>query len=277
MKTSIVTTTDGSLLPAIRDVLREAEEVMLCVAFISDKGVFLLHKELEALQSRARILLTTAFGSTSSSAMSMLQELGNQIGYLNPNGGTYHPKMYISKDRDVHIKAVIGSSNMTGGLVSNIEIAAALSGTSHDQSLQKAWAWGEILWAQRIMVEESLKGAPSIFEPQLLDALNDAVKQDPVFMTLGPNPKINRVTDVTPYGLYIQTERSLSEGKPPQLVEAWMIELAWDYLRFNKTISNAYLLNELRVHRSSAVCAILARLPMIEKEPGRQIVLRWTA
>ena len=29
------------------------------------------------------------------------------------------------------------------------------------------------------------------------------------------------------------------------------------------------------VHRSSAVCAILARLPHVERVPGREIVLRW--
>lgn len=249
---------------------------MLCVAFVSEKGVFLLKKELEVLQSRARILVTTTFGTTSTSALTMLQQMGNHVGYLNPSGGTYHPKLYISKDKETRLKAVIGSSNLTGGLISNIELASTLYGTSHDQPLQKAWGWGEMLWEQRIIVEESLKGAPSVFDPLLLDMLNDAVEQDPVFMTLGPSPKANRVTDVTPYGLYIQTERSIKLGGVPQLVEAWMLELAWDYLRFHKTLSNTYLLNELRVHRSSAVCAILARLPMVEKLPGPQIVLRWT-
>ena len=277
MKTSIATSTDGSLLPAIRSVLKEAEEAMLCVAFVSEKGVYLLKKELESLQDNAKILVTTTFGTTSIAALNMLQGFGNQVGYLNPSGGTYHPKMYISKHKNEHMKAVIGSSNLTGGLISNIELASVLSGTVHDQPLQKGWDWGEKLWAQRLTIEDALSGSACVFEPQLLATLKKLVADNPVFMTLGPSPKVNRVTNVTPYGLYIETERSIKQGSAPQLVEAWMLELAWDYLRFHRTISNSYLLNELRVHRSSAVCAILARLPMVEQLPGRPITLRWNA
>ena len=51
--------------------------------------------------------------------------------------------------------------------------------------------------------------------------------------------------------------------------------LAWDELRSRGTLSNRTLLGDLRVHRSSAVCAILARLPQVERVPGREIVLRW--
>jgi hypothetical protein len=35
--------------------------------------------------------------------------------------------------------------------------------------------------------------------------------------------------------------------------------------------SSTEILND----RSSAVCAILARLPQVERAPGREIVLRW--
>jgi hypothetical protein len=54
-----------------------------------------------------------------------------------------------------------------------------------------------------------------------------------------------------------------------------MFNLAWDRLRTFKTLTNSELLNDLRVHRSSAVCAILARLPQVERVPGREILLRW--
>ncbi len=46
-------------------------------------------------------------------------------------------------------------------------------------------------------------------------------------------------------------------------IPAWMLELAWDTLNARGEISNTELLSELRVHRSSAVCAILARLPRV--------------
>ena len=35
------------------------------------------------------------------------------------------------------------------------------------------------------------------------------------------------------------------------------------------------MLEELRIHRSSFVCAVLARLPGVTVEPGRAIVLRY--
>ncbi len=54
-----------------------------------------------------------------------------------------------------------------------------------------------------------------------------------------------------------------------------MFNLAWDRLRTHGTLSNSELLNDLRVHRSSAVCAILARLPQIQRVAGKEIVLRW--
>ncbi len=54
-----------------------------------------------------------------------------------------------------------------------------------------------------------------------------------------------------------------------------MFNLAWDRLRTHGTLSNSELLNDLRVHRSSAVCAILARPPQVERVPGKEIVLRW--
>jgi hypothetical protein len=58
-------------------------------------------------------------------------------------------------------------------------------------------------------------------------------------------------------------------------IPAWMFNLAWDRLRTLGMLSNVVLLDDLRVHRSSAVCAMLARLPRVERVPGKEIVLRW--
>lgn len=47
-----------------------------------------------------------------------------------------------------------------------------------------------------------------------------------------------------------------------------MFNLAWDYLQTHGSLTNQTLLNELRVHRSSAVFAILARHPALKAGPG---------
>ena len=95
-------------------------------------------------------------------------------------------------------------------------------------------------------------------------------------MTLGSHPKPNRIVDVTPHEIYVETERTMDRSTGPQPIPAWMFELALDALKAHGTLTNAHLLNILRVHRSSAVCAILARMPHVTVASSSPIVLRWT-
>ncbi len=96
-----------------------------------------------------------------------------------------------------------------------------------------------------------------------------------MFATLGPRPRANRVVELTPVEVHVETERSRERIGGAEPIPAWMFNLAWDRLRTHGTLSNTELLDDLRVHRSSAVCAILARLPQVERVPGKEIVLRW--
>lgn len=111
------------------------------------------------------------------------------------------------------------------------------------------------------------------FSPDLLDALSREVARDPVFMTLG-RPAPNTVTQLTRSEVLVETERSRSQRGQAASIPAWMFNIAWDYLQANGELSNDTLLNHLRVHRSSAVCALLARLPGVVRAPGRGVVLR---
>ena len=52
MHVETVTTSDRSLLHAVRSTLDVAEEAFLCVAFVQEKGLHLLEKELEGLRQR---------------------------------------------------------------------------------------------------------------------------------------------------------------------------------------------------------------------------------
>ena len=114
-----------------------------------------------------------------------------------------------------------------------------------------------------------------LFPADLEDRLQAEVARDPVFVTLGPKRKPNRVVELTPTEMYVETDRSKARGEPAQPIPAWMFTMAWDYLRARGELSNRYLLDELRVHRSSAVCAILARLAPVTAKPGRKIELEW--
>jgi hypothetical protein len=276
-----VTTTDRSLLNAVRTTLERADDAFLCVAFVHEKGLHLLSRELEERQrrkARSRLLVTTTFQSTESSALSIASALGLEIGVLNPGSGrTFHPKLYLGAT-GAAAEAVIGSANLTGGLATNLEAAVVLRGTRDDRPIARAWSWAETLWAdERVERWTSRAAEPveEVFELELLSALRIAVEENPVFMTLGARPAPNRVVDLSPVAVHVETERSRERVGGAEPIPAWMFNLAWDRLRTFKTLTNSELLNDLRVHRSSAVCAILARLPQVERVPGREILLRW--
>ena len=109
--------------------------------------------------------------------------------------------------------------------------------------------------------------------PELLAALQAAVATSDVFYTLGRTPAANVVSDVSEVGFLVQTAAAEKKGTPPQRVPAWMLQVAWDHLTQAGQLTNQQLLSELRVMRSSAVCAVLARLPGVMVEPGPGIVL----
>jgi HKD family nuclease len=282
LRVETVTAAGFGLLQAIRDGLATSSDSMLCVAFAHERGVRLLGKELEASHrrgGRARLLVTTAFdrGGTTGDALSAARNFGVEVRIHNHSGGTYHPKLYLGSDR-TRASAVIGSANLTAGLACNVEVAVALSGARSEPALTRAWDVGEALWEDsRSQPWEGLAADSPGEEiaPELLSALSEASRLDPVFMTLGPKPLPNRVVEVTPAEVWIETGRSIRERTGPQSVPAWMLNLAWEYLRTRGELTNSTLLNQLRVHRSSAVCALLARVPGVQAAESGQITLNF--
>jgi hypothetical protein len=281
MEVATVTTSDRSLLRAVRTTLDKAQEAFLCVAFVQEKGLHLLEKELDSLRLRkahVRLLVTTTFQTTDASALAMAQGLGVDVRVLNPGSGrTFHPKLYLGAAAD-GARAVIGSANLTGGLATNFEAAVALDGTRADAPIGGAWSWAESLWDdERVALWTPGAAEPKeeAFEPALYTMLKTAVRQDPVFMTLGPAPRRNQVVDLSPVEIHVETERSRARAGGTEPIPAWMFNLAWDRLRTHGRLTNIELLNDLRVHRSSAVCAILARLSSVKCVAGRGITLEW--
>jgi hypothetical protein len=67
-------------------------------------------------------------------------------------------------------------------------------------------------------------------EPTLLAAIQAAVADNPVVWTLGDHPKRNLVHEVTEDAVSVETDESLKKGNPPQRVDAWMIQVAWEWL-----------------------------------------------
>ena len=113
-----------------------------------------------------------------------------------------------------------------------------------------------------------------VFAPELLAAIPREAGRDPIFPTVATR-KPNRDCDVTPTGIWVETESSAAKGGPAQEIPAWMFQLAADHLEAQGSLTNACLLssNGLNVKRSSAVCAILSRLPWVDVASRRPVEL----
>ena len=158
----------------------------------------------------------------------MADASGLSVRVLNPARGTFHPKLYLARRGD-QLAAAIGSANLTSGLVANVEAVAVISGHRDSRPLARLWEVAESWWGH----EDAIDWAPGrvavaseVLEPELLAAIRAAVARQGEIRTLGDG-KPNWVRDVTRDGVWVETLRSRERGRPPQLVEAWMIQVAW--------------------------------------------------
>jgi hypothetical protein len=112
-------------------------------------------------------------------------------------------------------------------------------------------------------------------EPLLPELLDSIAASSPVGSTISTLAfgKPNRIVAIEPEGVRIETERSLARTGNAELVPAWMLNHAWRRLVQDGTLTNSFLVNDLKVKRSSAVCALLARFPDVEVSATRPITL----
>ena len=269
--------TDVPILHALRHTLAGADEAILCSAFVRRAGVHLIEPQLTTLGEHARLVATSTFGGPSTGeAFAALADLRTRLRVANPSRGTFHPKLYVARTSDT-VRALVGSANLTGGLVSNVEAAILLEGSPHEPTLDDAWRAAQAYWsheASELWTPVAAERSQVVLDSELLAAIRREVERDPVFPTV-TSGKPNRVRDVTPTGIWVETEASAAKGRPAQEIPAWMFQLAVDHLEAHGRLTNAYLLSSdgLNVKRSSAVCAILSRLPWVEVVSRRPVKL----
>jgi len=267
---------NGGLLKGMRSVFDDATESILCVAFINRAGVALIENELQKLGPSARVLLTSVFGSTTQPALETLRGLGCQIKILNLSGGTYHPKLYHA-NAPRFSTAAIGSANLTSGLIKNVEVMSLFRGDSDWKPIRESAAIAEDLWnhpSAITAINSDVESKDEVFSPELESLIRRTFRLGQTIQTISQGQH-NRIIEILPIGILIETERTKSKGKVPQLVDAWMIELAWDSLKSFGELSNTTLLNDLKVHRSSAVCALLAHFEGVSVASTRPITLKY--
>lgn len=109
-----------------------------------------------------------------------------------------------------------------------------------------------------------------VLAPDLGQMLARLQQRSPAITTVAEG-RPNWITGVKPTGVWIETEASRAKGTGPQLVPAWMINVAWDHLRSQGSLEQRFLLatDGLNVKRSAAVMALLARLPGVTVASSR--------
>ncbi|UAL31146.1 hypothetical protein K8W59_06655 [Nocardioides rotundus] len=114
----------------------------------------------------------------------------------------------------------------------------------------------------------------SEFNPDLLAHLEKHCPAGSIIPTISSGAP-NRIAYLRPIGIGVETDRSRSRGDAPQLVPAWMVDVAWRRLHERGSLTNRELLASegLNVKRSSFVCALLAQLPGIVICSHRPIAL----
>jgi hypothetical protein len=115
---------------------------------------------------------------------------------------------------------------------------------------------------------------PAEFDEELFQLINRIVGVGDVVTTLGM-ARPNRVSAIDGTGLWVETEKSIRDGKGPKLVPAWMINAGWQHLEKHGRLSQAELLDDLNVKRSAFVCALLARFPGVDVGDEENIVLHF--
>ena len=268
---------DRPVLDGLRAVLDGPDEAVLCSAFVRRAGVHLVEPQLTVLADRARLVATSVFGGASTrTALAAVAATEVRVRIANPPRGTFHPKLYVGRFGST-TRALVGSANLTGGLVTNVETAVLLEGRSTEPVLHDAWDTARGYWSMDAVgrwTPEAAETSDEVFADPLFTALRREVSRDPVFLTI-TRGRENLVTEVVRDGLWIQTQASLDKGRGAQFVPAWMLTLAWEYLLAHGRLTNRYLLasDGLNVKRSSAVCAILARLPGVRVTARQPVTL----
>jgi len=258
------------LLPALRDMLAAADDAVLASAFIDTRGIHLVGEELRALGPRCRIVATSAFrGDRAQAAFAAATELGARCRVLNPARGTFHPKVIVTH-RNGSTQALVGSANLTAGLVANVEAGVIVDGSAAAEISRLAETW----WSDPVAVDWQPPDVPvlDVLDAGLWELVRQSILSGEIVNTLAEGSP-NTVTEVSRAGLWVETERSRGSGAGPQLVEPRMLDVAWAALLSDGELTNRRLLRELRVHRSSFVCALLARLPGVSIASRRPIRL----
>ena len=126
------------------------------------------------------------------------------------------------------LAAAVGSANLTSGLIANVKAVPLLEGSTNEPALRELWELAESWWTHPLALDwapELVPAPAELLEADLLVRLRAAVPAPAQIATRGGDPRPNWVREITPDGVWVETERSCAMGRPAQLVEARLPEV----------------------------------------------------
>lgn len=124
------------LLPTLRNLLATADDAVVATAFVDTAGIHLVAAELRGLRTRCRLVATSTFrGDRAHAAFAAATEMGTRCRVLNPARATFHPKVVVTR-RDGLTQALVGSADLTAGLVANVEAGVVVDGPAAEEISQ---------------------------------------------------------------------------------------------------------------------------------------------
>lgn len=133
---------------AVQESLGAADEILLMVAYVREKGVNMI---LDCLKGKpTKVLCSFDMGITQLSGVRKLIDQGAEVRVYRSTTGTFHPKVWLFKSRD-RWQALVGSANLTSSaLTSNVEVSALLGEQDDIDGAVKLFHY---LWESQCSVE----------------------------------------------------------------------------------------------------------------------------
>lgn len=162
----------SKVLSSIEEELKNCDEFMISVAFITESGITPFMQIFEELASRGvkgRILTTNYLTFSEPRALKRLNELENvevKLYHVNPGEPGFHTKGYIFRKADDY-KFIVGSSNLTQrALTQNKEWNMQFLSSPNGEVAQDILGEFEYLWEEALPLDSWIDTYTRIYEEQ---------------------------------------------------------------------------------------------------------------
>jgi HKD family nuclease len=167
MRITIADNENNKLIDVLKESFMNAIEAKFSVAFLKYSGLSLIKSDMNNIlknNGKVEFLVGLDFRTTDPDSLFELKSLQKSnpnlkcFCFSEPNkSSVFHPKLYLVKNKNKEVTAIVGSSNLTnGGLSKNVELNVVFNGIETD---------GEIL--QLINFYLRMRLQESVFEPSL--------------------------------------------------------------------------------------------------------------